>query len=225
MAKLNREDYSLEAVPQGGREGVFRTGSHGVPHGSALLLLGDDRRAAIKTIQELHYTHSVPSGKSHYFRVEEAIVVLSIPANQFIGKFLYGKPRKVWELSRLWAPDGHERNLLTRAISRSVTAFRALERDVWGLVSYADPNVGHIGTIYRAASWIPCGQVEESRYYLDTDGLVVSRRKFHSGGRSMRKAEIIALGYREVKRPGRLRFSRPLTRTARREFCRYWKAR
>lgn len=214
-----------EVVPQGGRTGVFRTGSHAAAHGSALLLEGDARKAAIETIRRCHYTHSVPSGKSHYFRVEDALVVFSIPANQFVGKFMYGRPRTVWELSRLWAPDGHERNLLTRAISRSVTAFRALEPDVWGLVSYADPNVGHIGTIYRAASWIPCGQVEESRYYLDAAGVVVSRRKFHSGGHSMRKAEILALGYREVKRPGRLRFSRPLTRTARREFCRHWSTR
>ena len=145
-------------------------------------LLGPERTAAIATIRTSHYTHSVPSGKSHYFRHGDALVVFSIPANQFVGKFLFGVKRNVWELSRLWAPDGHERNLLTRAISRSVRALKQREPGVWGLVSYADPNVGHAGFVYRAASWLACGQVEESRYYRSADGTVVSRRKFHSGG-------------------------------------------
>jgi hypothetical protein len=185
-------------------------------------LLGPERTAAIATIRTSHYTHSVPSGKSHYFRHGDALVVFSIPANQFVGKFLFGVKRNVWELSRLWAPDGHERNLLTRAISRSVRALKQREPGVWGLVSYADPNVGHAGFVYRAASWLACGQVEESRYYRSADGTVVSRRKFHSGGVCMTKAQILAAGYTETKQPGRLRYCLPLSSTARREFLRWW---
>ena len=151
-------------------------------------------------------------------------MVISIPANQFIGRFLFGKPRLVWELSRLWAPDGHERNLLTRALSDSIGIFRRHQPKVWGLISYADPNVGHGGFVYRAASWLPCGQVKESRYYRDAAGVVVSRRKFHSGGISMTKAQILELGYTETKQPGRLRFCLPFSSTARREFLRKWKS-
>jgi hypothetical protein len=188
-------------------------------------LLGDARRLAIQTIRARHYSQSVPSGKSHYYQHGTALVVFSIPANQFVGRFLFGRPRVVWELSRLWAPDGHERNLLTRAISCSVKAFKQHERGVWALVSYADPNVGHSGFVYRAASWLACGQVEESRYYRSVaTGTVVSRRKFHSGGTSMTKAQILALGYTETKQPGRYRYCLPLTSTARREFLRKWSA-
>lgn len=189
---------------------------------AAVLLTGSARTAAIATIRAHHYTHSVPSGKSYYYRVADALVVISIPANQFVGKFLFGTPRVVWELSRLWAPDGHEPNLLTRALARAIKAFRALEPVVWGLVSYADPNVGHGGYVYRAASWLPCGQVEDSRYYRDAQGTVVSRRKFHSGGTSMTKAQILAAGFTETKQPGRLRFCLPFSWTARREFLRRW---
>lgn len=192
---------------------------------SAIRLVEADKTSARETIIAFHYTHSVPSGKSHYFSVDDAIVVFSIPANQFIGSFLFGKPREVWELSRLWAPDGHSRNLLTRAISQSVAAFRKLEPDAWGMVSYADPNVGHSGFVYRAASWIPCGQVEENRYYRDAAGTVVSRRRFHSGGKSMTKAQIVALGYVETKQPGRWRFVYPLHSTARRELLGHWEGR
>jgi hypothetical protein len=132
-------------------------------------------------VRTSHYTHSVPSGKSHYFKIEDAIVVYSIPANQHVGRFLLGRDCVVWELARLWAPDGHERNLLTRAVAASVPALKCAEPGVELLVSYADPNVGHHGGVYRAASWLYTGQAEDGRYYTDAKGQVVSRRKFHSG--------------------------------------------
>jgi hypothetical protein len=173
--------------------------------------------AAMKAvIVEHHYTHSVPSGKSRYYQHEAAIVVFSIPPNKNISSYLLGKDNVVWELSRLWAPDGHAPNLLTQAIAAAVTVFHADEPAVQALVSYADPSAGHEGFIYRAASWLPLGQCEETRAYRSADGQIISRRKFHSGDRSLRKAEIEALGYVQIKAPGKLRFVRGLTRKARR---------
>lgn len=178
-----------------------------------MLLSGERRKAAEDTIRSNHYTHSVPSGKSHYVAFGEAIVVWSIPANKNIAKFVLGWAGRVWELSRLWAPDGHEANLLTQAISAAVGVIRRLEQPD-ALVSYADPNAGHNGGVYRAASWIYHGKSEEVRTYLAPDGQTTSRRAFHSGNRSMRKAEIEALGYVELKLPGKERFVRPLSRRA-----------
>jgi hypothetical protein len=163
-----------------------------------------------------HYAHSVPSGKSHYLLHGDVVAVFSIPGNRNIAGFLLGQDAPpVWELSRLWAPDDHAPNALTMAISAAVRTFKALEPAVAALVSYADPNVGHIGGIYRAASWAYCGQCEEGRYYEDGKGQVVARRKFHSGKRGMRKAEIEAMGYTETKKPGKHRYARGLTRWAR----------
>lgn len=166
-------------------------------------------------IISFHYTKSWPSGKSFVYEFEEAIVVISIPANcKVAGWFGAGKNR-VWELTRLWAPDGHRPNLLTEAISFAVTGFKKQNAaDI--LVSYADPNVGHSGGVYRAASWIFLGQSEESRAYRNSKGDVVSRRKFHSGSRALKKAEILAKGYTQLKLPGKLRFARGLTRTGKR---------
>lgn len=180
-----------------------------------MLLLGESKRAAIETLISNHYAHSVSSGKSFYFSFEDSIVVYSIPPNKNIAPFLLGRAAQVWELSRLWAPDGHRKNLLTMAISESLKEFLKLNSDVEAVVSYADPNVGHNGGVYRAASWIYTGQVEESRYYVDTSGQVVSRRKFHSGNRHMVKSEILALGYSEIKCPGRHRYVKPITKKAR----------
>ena len=178
-----------------------------------LLLTEQYRTNAINTIKQNHYTHSIPSGKSYYVAYGQAIVVWSIPANKNIAKFVLGWQGKVWELSRLWAPDGHDRNLLTQAIRHAVTVIRRVENPD-ALVSYADPNAGHKGGVYRAASWVYHGQSEESRVYIDCNGQSVARRAFHSGRQSMTKAQIEALGYTQTKLPGKLRFVRPLTKQA-----------
>ena len=192
-------------------------------HAGAVLLLKADREAAIRTIKEHHYTQSVSSGKTHYFRFEEAIISFSIPANHNLGKFLAGRKCNCWELSRMWAPDGHEKNLLTRAISACVQEFRKLEPACDVLVSYADPNVGHTGGVYLAASWTATGRSEENRYYVGPNDEIVARRKFHSGRKILRKAEIEALGFKEAKLPGKIRFVRGLTRAARRDIVAKWK--
>lgn len=183
---------------------------------AAKLLIGLEREHAKARIVADHYTRSVPSGKSHFVEYESAIVVWSIPANKNCARFLLPKIEapKVWELSRLWAPDGHERNLLTRAISRATKLIIGLE-DPDLLVSYADPNVGHSGGVYRAASWEFHGQSEETRSY-ERDGQRFARRAFHSGRKGKTKAELAAEGFREIKAAGKFRFIKPLSRRARR---------
>lgn len=177
-------------------------------------LLGAERKQAEQLIIARHYTRSIPSGKSHYLGYEHAVVVWSIPANYNLGKFICGWDARVWELARLWAPDGHRANLLTEAIAAGVRWISRRERPD-AVVSYADPNVGHRGGVYRAASWLFHGQSDESRGYVDADGNILARRAFHSGGGSgMTKAEIEAAGYQQVHRDGKLRFVRPLSKRA-----------
>ena len=186
--------------------------------GVAVELKGDARKSAIETIKAKHYTRSVPSGKSYYLQFEDALVVWSIPANNNIARFVLGWPGKVWELARLYAPDGHEKNLLTRAISAGVSAIRRLENPD-ALVSYADPNVGHQGGVYRAASWLYHGKCDKTRMY-QRNGHTVARRAFHSGANGMTKAQIEADGWREIYQPGKHRFVKPLTRKARKALAR-----
>ncbi len=184
---------------------------------TAKVLLAEEREQAKRTIRENHYTKSVPSGKSHYVAFGDALVVWSIPANKNIAKYILGWDGNVWELSRLWAPDGHEKNLLTQAIAYAVKQIVRLENPD-AIVSYADPNVGHKGGVYRAASWVYDGVSEESRVYVSPDGTFVSRRAFHSGSTGLKKAEILALGFTEKKLPGKQRFFRLLSRKAKAKF-------
>jgi hypothetical protein len=186
----------------------------------ATLLTGSSRTEAIVTVERHHYAHSVSSGKTYWFSFGAALIAWSIPANNNVSKFLIGKPKLVWELSRLWAPDGHESNLLTQAIASSLKVFRQLEPSVAAVVSYADPNVGHEGGVYRAASWLYCGQCEEGRYYVDSEGQVVSRRKFHSGSKYLSKAEIEAKGFQQLRKPGKHRYAKGLCKWSRKELLR-----
>ena len=180
------------------------------------LLFGAERRAAERLICERHYTASVPSGKSYYVPYEDAIVIWAIPANPHLSRFVTRlDDGKVWELARLWAPDGHRPNLLTEAIASAVRTLRLVETDTDAVVSYADPAAGHHGGIYRAASWRYHGR-SESRAWRSATGEIVARRAFHSGTSFLRKPQIEALGYTQVTTPGKIRFVRPLTRRARR---------
>jgi hypothetical protein len=106
------------------------------------------------------------------------------------------------ELSRLYAPDHHRPNLLAEAQRR-------------GLVAYLDESAGHSGGVYRACSWQFADRSQETRRWLDADGIVAPRRRFHQGRRQLTHAEIEALGYRLDKQLGKLRFVRGLTRGGR----------
>ena len=167
-----------------------------------------------RDIIDHHYTHSLPSGACWYFDVLGVVVVFSIPANRNIARFL--GCTEVWELSRLWAADGHGRNLLTQALKQAISAFRLIIPGADALVSYADPNVGHEGYVYRAASWIYLGRSKETRAYVGRDGTVKPRRAFHSGSAAMTKAEIAATGWKQINLLGKHRYAKGLTKKARR---------
>jgi hypothetical protein len=169
-------------------------------------------------IKQWHYTKSIPSGKSYYVAFGAALVVWSIPANKNISRFLFkDSDFRVWELSRLWAPNNHEKNLLTQAISAAVGIIQELEKPD-ALVSYADPNAGHKGGVYRAASWAYHGQSEESRAYKSIKtGQVMARRAFHSGKKCLTKSQIEARGFEQLRLPGKYRFVKLLTRRAKRQ--------
>ena len=113
-------------------------------------------------IEQNHYLYSWPSGPVYAYAYESAIVVFSLPPNPYLAKSFGLRNGRVWQLARLWAPDGHRPNLLTEAISFAVRAFHRLElADL--LISYADPSAGHDGHIYRAASWTVLSKSKEIR--------------------------------------------------------------
>lgn len=179
-------------------EGLFALGNGPMP-----------RNEAAEIIRNGHYLHSFPSGWTYCYHHAGAVVVFSIPANKNLATYLFDGTVEVRELARLWAPNGHPANLLTAAMA---AACRALRHDTGceAVVSFADPNQGHHGGVYQAASWIYTGQSEETRVYRTPEGLTLSRRSFHSGSQS------ISPHIKPVRLEGKHRYVRCLTRTSRR---------
>ena len=167
------------------------------------------RAEASEIVSASHYLRSFPSGWTYCYHHQGAVVVFSIPANKNLGTFLFDGVVEVRELARLWAPDGHAPNLLTEAMSH---ACRALRRDVGceAVVSFADPNQGHHGGVYQAASWVYTGRSEETRVYITPDGRTLSRRSFHSGTTSL------VPNIKPVRLEGKHRYVRCLTKASRR---------
>ena len=98
---------------------------------------------------------------------------------------------ETWELARLWVDDSEPRNTESWFLSRTVKLIRRLCPTVRFLVSYADPSVGHQGTIYKAANWRYDGRTDEERKtprfdYL-CDGKHYSRRAHVPAGRPVER--------------------------------------
>jgi len=86
-------------------------------------------------------------------------VVFALPPRETSKR--YGG--ETWELARLWLDDLVPQNAETWLIAQTVRYIRQHYESVKVLVSYADPSVGHTGTVYKAANWIPDGRTDDER--------------------------------------------------------------
>lgn len=60
----------------------------------------------------------------------------------------------LWELKRLWLEDDLPKNSESRVIAQSIDYIKKHHSEIKCLVSYADPDAGHNGTIYQATNFI-----------------------------------------------------------------------
>jgi hypothetical protein len=61
---------------------------------------------------------------------------------------------EVLELTRLFVFDGYGSNIESWFVGKSFDWLRENAPHIKALVSYSDPKVGHLGTIYQATNWI-----------------------------------------------------------------------
>jgi hypothetical protein len=110
-------------------------------------------------------------------------IVFAVPPRETIKR--YGA--ETWELARLWVDDSEPHNTESWFIARAVKLVRRTCPKIRYLVSYADPSVGHVGTIYKASNWRYDGHTDAERKtprfdYL-CDGTHYSRRSHLPAGR------------------------------------------
>ena len=130
-----------------------------------------NKKVAKKFIIENHYTHKWSLCRiayGIYFQSDSKSSFFDSNNGTLIGCIVYGQPvgrsaaaslsdelkiRDVLELTRLFIYDGYGKNIESYCISQS---FKLLNRDfpnVKAVISYADCEQGHRGTIYQATGF------------------------------------------------------------------------
>ena len=158
---------------------------------------------ANRVFEKFHYAHrAVPISESFGAYKMDSMRTL-------VGAISFGKPaspslcdgacgtensHRIYELNRLWMNDECPKNSESRFIGWSLRQIKRLHPD-WILVSYADTEQNHKGTIYRATGWVYTGLSEERGFDWDC-----------GDGKHSRHSVIGGEGYFKVKRSRKHRF-------------------
>jgi hypothetical protein len=146
-----------------------------------------------------HYSHIMPDNAFECFAgfygdKLAGVVVFGNGAsnNTFTALIPDMELKNCRELTRLWCPDSMPKNTETRIISESI---KLLPKEVYLIVSFADPSHNHNGTIYQASNFIYTGKSSPS--HMLTNGTEV----FHVrtiGSYKRRHPELRELTNKEV---------------------------
>jgi hypothetical protein len=170
--------------------------------------------AAKYAVLNWHYSKAMPAGKLIKFGVWED--------GKFIGAVIYGrgatpnlgKPyglqqTEICELVRI-ALDEHK-TPVTKIVAETLRRVRLSNPGLRLVVSFADPNQGHTGQIYKAGNWIFTGKSEASKFYK-VNGKIMHPRTAYSLGKNSLEWLIKNVDSKAepVYKLGKLRFLFPL---------------
>lgn len=127
-----------------------------------------DIRAARFAVMNWHYSKAVPAGKLVKYGVWEN--------GKFIGAVIYGrgatpnlgKPygleqTEICELVRV-ALDKHE-TPVTQIVAETIRQLKQSNPGLRLIVSFADPDQGHAGGIYKAGNWLYTGKSSSAKFF------------------------------------------------------------
>lgn len=120
-------------------------------------------------------------------------VVFTSGARQAHRLLAAARPQEVVTLARLWLSDTLPRNSESRVLG---VVLRELRRTTpWKLIlSYADPEAGHVGTIYQATGWLYLGKTAGETYVRLADGCLHHPRSVYERYGSNRIGHLRATG-------------------------------
>ena len=127
------------------------------------------RDAAKDIIERFHYAHilgPVSYTLGVYYKQDH---VFFDDHEELVGAIAYARPlgrlsvksisekldiSQSLELTRLFIHDGYPKNIESYSIARSFTWIRENLPKVEVLLSYSDPEQGHLGIVYQASNWL-----------------------------------------------------------------------
>jgi len=133
-----------------------------------------------------HYAKTVPVNTFGYSVFNEdnewcGVVLYGTGASPQIGKQYNLAQGQVIEFVRM-ALNGKQKVKVSRILSISIKLFAKKNPLVKLLVSYADQEQGHVGTIYQASNWLYLGEVKsppiiEGKHNKSMGGSIGAARK------------------------------------------------
>jgi hypothetical protein len=123
-----------------------------------------DNSFAKQFMSSHHYSGTCPNlyyalGFYHKGQIV-CMVCFGPPSGRLLAQAIMegGNAKNVCELVRLFAFDWGPKNTESYCIGQSLSWLQNNAPDMRVVVSYADPNQGHLGIIYQATNWLYTGQ-------------------------------------------------------------------
>lgn len=140
-------------------------------------------------LDSFHYARHGRAGKAFYGAyLGQVLVGLSKFTHPVRGEVVSSMgmaPGSVMELDRFCVhPNYRKKNLASWLLARSTRRLFDDFPSVLRIVSFADPEFGHSGTIYRSANWTLLGETAPSYFYLGADGSAVHKKTVYERARS-----------------------------------------
>lgn len=179
-----------------------------------------DDGSVVEYIRENHYSGTCnPISNRWALRTEEGKeivggIVFANPMSEQVRSFVAGGEQdkhRVTELHRLYTDDRCGKNVESWFIARALKRLKEKKSKYRFVVSYADGNEGHVGTIYQATNAIYTGTTDDTsgthKYYLDGDG---NRRAKRQEGSNVTMEDAKARGWKVMGAHAKHRYIFPL---------------
>jgi len=176
--------------------------------------LETDKEFVKNIIEFNHYSRKMPQAIKYRFglyyeNVFKGIAIFSVPANMYtITSIFSGENQSIGvELSRFFTFDDTPNNFESYCLGKCFKYLKS-NSNIDVIVSYADPNFGHVGYLYQALNGVYFGQTNPEVRYLYKNQLWTRR----SLGRSKGDTEvehtkrIVADGAIKVKMQGKHKY-------------------
>lgn len=142
-------------------------------------------KAAKWAVEHWHYSKTMPIGKLVKIGVWEhdsfiGCVLFGYGNNQYQGSQFALKQTEVCELLRV-ALTTHDATV-TKIVSIAIKMLKAANIGLRLIVSYADPEQGHLGGIYQGGNWIYIGTGGSTEAFYDNKGKRLHSRVVGKGG-------------------------------------------
>lgn len=173
--------------------------------------------AAKYAVEHWHYSKSLPTPPLVKVGVWEngqyiGCVLFSRGANNNLGKPYGCTTTQACELTRV-ALDQHSTSV-SRIVSLAIKFLRKNSPGLRLVISFADPNQGHVGGIYQAGNWLYMGQTPPSQKYIDQNGREWHQRQVSKSGVKPQYGELRRVAKiddcRKIPQLGKHRYLMPL---------------